>query len=175
MRILKNNSSAHLTCPRASAVTLYRLKHVVAVVVVALVFWIGVTLTVRSQCPCDLTYIFTGEAAYDYFGRRLVSGAGDVNNDDFDNLIMGARGNDAGRAYVRAPRQVICGDCNGNGVVNEADVICEINYLFIGTSPPEPPCIDDVNCDGQVDMGDVVYKIYYLFLGGPAPCSECCP
>ena len=52
----------------------------------------------------DTLYVFTGEAAVDYFGRS-VSGAGDVNNDGFDDLIVGAHsntagGSDAGRAYV---------------------------------------------------------------------------
>lgn len=51
-----------------------------------------------------LLYTFTGEAAGDIFGLS-VSGAGDVNNDGFDDLIVGAFGNDAGgldagRAYV---------------------------------------------------------------------------
>ncbi|UCB52540.1 MAG: FG-GAP repeat protein [Candidatus Zixiibacteriota bacterium] len=51
-----------------------------------------------------LLWTFTGEAADDYFGWS-VSGAGDVNNDGYDDLIAGGSGNDAvassaGRAYV---------------------------------------------------------------------------
>lgn len=46
----------------------------------------------------DLT--FTGEAAVDHFGLS-VSSAGDVNRDGYDDLIVGARGEEnAGRAYV---------------------------------------------------------------------------
>ena len=52
----------------------------------------------------DTLYVFTGEAAFDFLGQS-VAGAGDVNNDGFDDLIVGAGGNDAGgyragRAYV---------------------------------------------------------------------------
>jgi len=53
---------------------------------------------------CSPLYTFTGEALDDVFGMS-VSGAGDVNNDGFDDIISGACGSDAaglsaGRAYV---------------------------------------------------------------------------
>ncbi len=52
----------------------------------------------------ELMYTFTGEAKYDGLGFT-VSGAGDVNSDGFDDLIVGAPnqdagGSDAGGAYV---------------------------------------------------------------------------
>ncbi|MCH7946848.1 MAG: FG-GAP repeat protein, partial [candidate division Zixibacteria bacterium] len=52
----------------------------------------------------DTLYVFTGEAAEDWFGVSVAS-AGDVNNDGFADLIVGAPrndagGTDAGRAYV---------------------------------------------------------------------------
>jgi len=67
----------------------------------------------------------------------------------------------------------VCGDCNGDGVLDVADVVCEINYLFKGGPPPQPYAVGDVNCDGVNDIGDVVYLINYLFKGGPAPCLNC--
>ena len=60
---------------------------------------IGVAPTSWSQCPWDVLYTFDGEAADDFFGRS-VSGAGDVNNDGYDDLIVGAYGNDAGGTYA---------------------------------------------------------------------------
>ena len=64
---------------------------------------------------------------------------------------------------------VLCGDCNGDGIVDVGDVVCEINYLFKGGPPPDPYEAGDVNCDGVEDVGDIVYKINYLFKGGSAP------
>jgi hypothetical protein len=61
------------------------------------------------------------------------------------------------------------GDCNGDGVIDIADVIQLMNYLFLGGSAPNPLEVGDVNCDTEVDIADVVYLINYLFLGGIAP------
>ncbi len=70
--------------------------------------------------------------------------------------------------------ELLCGDCNGDGIGDVGDVIYLINYLFTGTSAPDPLCIGDVNCDSLVDVGDVIYLINYLFTGTSPPCSECC-
>jgi len=55
-------------------------------------------------------------------------------------------------------------------VIDIADVVYLINYVFIGG--PEPvTCLDasDANCDGEVDIADVFYIAKYLFIGGPPP------
>jgi len=69
---------------------------------------------------------------------------------------------------------IICGDCNRDGVVNIADVVCLTYYLFCGAPPPDPLCIVDVNCDTLVNIADAVYLINYLFLEGPPPCPDPC-
>ena len=35
-------------------------------------------------------------------------------------------------------RTYFCGDCNADGVINSADVVCLIDYLFKGGSGPDP-------------------------------------
>jgi agmatine/peptidylarginine deiminase len=68
----------------------------------------------------------------------------------------------------------ICGDANNDGIINVADVVYLINYLFIGGPAPVPmKCVGDVNGDGIVNISDVVYLINYLFINGPAP-GGCC-
>ncbi len=61
------------------------------------------------------------------------------------------------------------GDANGDGVIDVADVIYLINYLFKNGSAPEPWGTGDVNCDGTTSISDVVYLINYLFISGPPP------
>lgn len=65
--------------------------------------------------------------------------------------------------------QYIRGDANGDGVINSADVVYLINYLFIGGPAPDPLWVGDANCDGIINSADVVYLINYLFISGPPP------
>ncbi len=64
------------------------------------------------------------------------------------------------------------GDVNGDCIIDIADVVYLIGYLYKNGPPPQcdPTSIcGDANCYGIVDVGDVVYLIGYLFKGGPAP------
>ena len=63
----------------------------------------------------------------------------------------------------------VCGDVNGDGVIDVGDVVYLINYLYKGGPVPSPSKAGDTNCDGIVDIGDVVYLINYLYKAGPAP------
>jgi len=76
--------------------------------------------------------------------------------------------------YIPSQQEVdisyIRGDANADGVINIADVVHVLNYLF--ADGPEPmPSLDagDANCDGTVDIADVVHLINYLFDDGPPP------
>jgi hypothetical protein len=66
----------------------------------------------------------------------------------------------------------LCGDANQDGVINSADVVYLINYLFKNGETPDPLWIGDCNCDEIVNSADVVYLINYLFKGGPPPGCE---
>jgi hypothetical protein len=68
----------------------------------------------------------------------------------------------------------LCGNANGDNVVDVDDVVYLINYQFAGGPAPVPvTCGGDANGDGKVNASDVVYLINYLFIGGPAP-QGCC-
>jgi len=88
-------------------------------------------------------HTFTGEAEWEYFGWS-VSGAGDVNDDGYDDLIVGAYENDAGgteagRAYVYCGQtgdllRTFTGEAAGDS----------LGYSVSGA--------DDVNDDGYDDL-----------------------
>ena len=61
------------------------------------------------------------------------------------------------------------GNVNGDGLIDLADVIYLVEYLYRNGAPPDPVEIGDATCDGVVNVGDVVYLVNYLYKGGPAP------
>jgi hypothetical protein len=66
----------------------------------------------------------------------------------------------------------LCGDDNGDGIVNVGDIVYEVCYLFRNGPAPSPRAAGDVNCDGIENLGDIVYKVSYLYRGGPPPCGQ---
>jgi len=64
------------------------------------------------------------------------------------------------------------GDASGDGVIDPADVVYLINYLFRNGTAPDPLATGDANCDGLVDPADVVFLINYLFRNGDPPGCE---
>jgi bacillopeptidase F len=65
------------------------------------------------------------------------------------------------------------GDGNGDGVVDLADVVYLLNYLYRSGPAPDPLAAGDPNDDCIVELGDLVYLINYLYQGGPAPQQGC--
>jgi hypothetical protein len=66
-------------------------------------------------------------------------------------------------AYERSA----CGDVNGDGAVNVADIFFLINSLFAGGALP--PGLANVDGDSILGVSDVFYLINALFAGGPGP------
>ena len=67
----------------------------------------------------------------------------------------------------------VYGDATGDSIVNVADVIYLLNYLFSGGDSPSPLASVDVNYDCIVNIGDAVYLVNYVFGGGPEPLKGC--
>ena len=66
------------------------------------------------------------------------------------------------------------GDANYDFVVNIADPVTTLNYLFSGAGTPA--CLDavDANDDGELNISDALASLSTLFAGGaPLSRSEC--
>jgi len=66
----------------------------------------------------------------------------------------------------------VCGDANGDAVVNVSDAVGIINYIFVGGVSPEPFKAGDSNCDETINVSDAVWIINYVFMGGNEPCDS---
>jgi hypothetical protein len=120
----------------------------------------------------------TDPVAVDYVGMKILEDHGCPTIEDAHYIASAA-----GEPYnlgtndpelielitMNDPSDYIRGDANGDGVIDMADVIYLINYLFIGGPAPNPSWVGDANCDGKVDLADAVYIINYLLIGGPPP------
>lgn len=111
----------------------------------------------------DPLFIDTANADYCLQEDSKCIDAGDPSSPkDPDGTIA-----DIGACYfAQGP---IRGDANGDGVVNVADVVYLVNYLYRGGDPPIPMEAGDANCDGIVNVADVVYLVNYLYRGGDPP------
>lgn len=63
-----------------------------------------------------------------------------------------------------------CGDADGNGNVNIADVVFLIAYIFGGPAP-QSLAAANVDCSQTINVADAVYLIAYIFSDGYAPCD----
>ncbi|HEX7400764.1 MAG TPA: S8 family serine peptidase [candidate division Zixibacteria bacterium] len=71
------------------------------------------------------------------------------------------------------PETYMAGDANDDELVDVADVIFLINYLYKNGPVPDHLAAADANADCLVDVADVIYLINYLYKGGPAPVLGC--
>ena len=70
---------------------------------------------------------------------------------------------------IHALRAFIRGDSNLDAMLDIADAVWTVSWLFTGG--PAPRCLDsaDANDDGVVDLADAIYTLSYGFRGGPPP------
>ncbi len=62
-----------------------------------------------------------------------------------------------------------CGDCDGDGDVDDLDIVCLKDFYFTLGAAPAPLVAGDANGDGYVNIADIVYVADYLYRSGPAP------
>ena len=65
------------------------------------------------------------------------------------------------------------GDVTDDGVIDLADLVFLVNYLFRGGTAPDPLRLGDPTADCVVNLGDVVFLLNYLYRSGPAPGIGC--
>jgi len=99
-----------------------------------------------SQLNSSPDVVFYGEPSFDYFGLS-VSSAGDLNNDGYNDFIIGSPGNDqvalnAGCAYVYF---------GGETLQNKPD-LTHTGQKTNGRFGSSVSCADDVNGDGFSDI-----------------------
>jgi len=63
----------------------------------------------------------------------------------------------------------ICGDADGDGIINILDILFLINYLYKSGAAPEHQHLSDVNSDTRINILDVVYLINYKYKSGAEP------
>jgi hypothetical protein len=111
-----------------------------------------------------------------YGGGANDAGLSVRQTQDEGYIVAGATGSfgaGAGDFYLlKMAPYYICGDANGDSVVDVGYITYLTNYLYYQGAEPTPMEAGDANCDGEVDTGDLIYLINYLFMNGAEPC---CP
>ena len=122
----------------------------------------------------------THYVAYEIFPKTFPPGLTTQTIDQWGLHGLQVRNSEYLLVPSRKDTFVVCtykpNDCNGDGVVNLADIICDVNVVFKGFPIPVPKCRCDSDCNGVCNLVDIVYKKNYVFGGGPqpVPCKECC-
>ncbi|MFH2034774.1 MAG: dockerin type I repeat-containing protein [Candidatus Zixiibacteriota bacterium] len=76
--------------------------------------------------------------------------------------------NDIGAIFYEAPIY-ICGDADGNEMINILDITKIIGFLYKEGPQPDPIEAADANGNGSCNILDVTYLISFLYKSGPEP------
>ena len=69
--------------------------------------------------------------------------------------------------YWYGGKPFVCGDANGTGSVDVADIVYLVSYVFKLGPEPDPLYCGNANGDGVVNVADIVYLVAYIFKHGP--------
>lgn len=115
--------------------------------------------------PSDFVYEFVGETAGDLAGQS-VSGGGDINNDGYGDVIIGASMNDIkrGKTYLlleaEFPRTV-------TDIITDTTTVTDISTTTVtptsSTSPDDPPTTETTIITETITEGTVTSTIETLF------------
>ncbi len=78
-------------------------------------------------------------------------------------------GSDLGAFHKTTTTTPLPGDLNNDKMVNLADVVVLLSYLFAGGEPPWCLPLADANGDEGIDLSDAVYLLRFLFNNGDPP------
>lgn len=67
----------------------------------------------------------------------------------------------------------VSGDVNSDGLVDIADLVYMVSFLFTGGPPPPFDLAADLDGSCAVDIADLVYLVDFMFNGGPQPLPPC--
>lgn len=78
---------------------------------------------------------------------------------------------DYSKVVVGNPQEYLCGDANGDGLLNVPDLVYLAQYIL--SLGPEPLYFGqgDVDECGDINISDVAYLLRYTYYSGPAPCE----
>jgi len=123
----------------------------------------------------------THYVAYEIFPRTLFPALTTQTIDQWGQHFLQVRNSEYLLVPSRKDTFVVCthkpNDCDGNGTINLADIICDVNVVFRpGTPKPVPNCRCDSNGDGSCTLVDIIHKVNYVFRSGPEPVvsKQCC-
>jgi hypothetical protein len=71
---------------------------------------------------------------------------------------------------TRSAPDYVCGDADGNGIVNVSDAVWLIAYIFGSGPAPNPLESGDCDLNDIVNISDASYLIAFIFGNGPEPC-----
>lgn len=75
-----------------------------------------------------------------------------------------------GHQDIWLAKRLMLGDLNLDNQLTPADVVLELNKVFLDEPFPAVPQIGDLNCDNLFTAADVVLILYRIFMGIPFPC-----